>query len=65
MQVFGFGPDHIHRLTPVGATPAGVSVHAYSPPLQRLGQYHVDEFGVLRREVITYEDELRSFDEVA
>ncbi len=65
-EVFAFGPDHIHRLTPVEGDPAGaVSVHVYSPPLQRLGQYHVDEFGVLRREVITYEDELRSFEEVA
>ena len=51
---------------PVEGDAAGaVSVHVYSPPLQRLGQYHVDEFGVLRREVITYEDELRSFEEVA
>ena len=65
-EVFAFGPDHIHRLTPVEGDPAGaVSVHVYSPPLQRLGQYHVDDFGVLRREVITYEDELRSFEEVA
>ena len=65
-QVFAFGPDHIHRLTPVeGDADGAVSVHVYSPPLQRLGQYHVDEFGVLRREVITYEDELRSFEDVA
>lgn len=64
--VFAFGPDHIHRLTPAEGEPAGpVSVHVYSPPLQRLGQYHVDDFGVLRREVITYEDELRSFEDVA
>lgn len=64
--VYAFGPDHIHRLTPVEGDDAGaVSVHVYSPPLQRLGQYHVDEFGVLRREVITYEDELRSFGDVA
>lgn len=64
--VFAFGPDHIHRLTPVDGDDAGaVSVHVYSPPLQRLGQYHVDEFGVLRREVITHEDELRSFVDAA
>jgi predicted metal-dependent enzyme (double-stranded beta helix superfamily) len=64
--VFAFGPDHIHRLTPVeGDDQGAVSVHVYSPPLQRLGQYHVDDFGVLRREVITYEDELRSFEDVA
>jgi predicted metal-dependent enzyme (double-stranded beta helix superfamily) len=32
---FSFGPDHIHRLT--GAAAQSVSIHAYSPPLQRTG----------------------------
>ena len=38
-QVFSFGPDHIHRLT--GRDAGSVSVHAYSPPLWRMGQYAV------------------------
>jgi quercetin dioxygenase-like cupin family protein len=56
-QVFSFGPDHIHRLT--GAVPGSVSVHAYSPPLWRMGQYAVGEDGVLRRQSVSYADELR------
>ena len=55
--VFSFGPDHIHRLT--GEVHGAVSIHAYSPPLWRLGQYAVSEDGVLRRQSISYADELR------
>src|SRR5947209_4073178 len=36
---FSFGPEHIHRL--VGEDVQAVSIHAYSPPLWRLGQYWV------------------------
>jgi len=36
-----------------------VSIHAYSPPLWRLGQYSVDSDGVMRREPVSYADELR------
>ena len=56
-QAFSFGPDHIHRLN--GARPGSVSVHAYSPPLWRMGQYAVGSTGVLRRESVSYADELR------
>jgi quercetin dioxygenase-like cupin family protein len=56
-QVFSFGPDHIHRLT--GAVTGSVSVHAYSPPLWRMGQYAVGADGVLRRQSVSYADELR------
>jgi predicted metal-dependent enzyme (double-stranded beta helix superfamily) len=62
-QVFSFGPDHIHRLT--GKAPASVSVHAYSPPLWRMGQYAVGPAGVLRRVSLSYADELRPIDEPA
>jgi hypothetical protein len=34
-------------------------VHAYSPPLWRMGQYAVDDDGVLRRVSLSYADELR------
>ena len=34
-------------------------IHAYSPPLWRLGVYAVDEEGVLRRDSVSYAEELR------
>ncbi|GAA0601064.1 cysteine dioxygenase [Actinomadura livida] len=54
---FCFGPDHIHRIT--GVADASVTIHAYSPPLSRLGQYSVDDSGVLRRLTVDYTEELR------
>ena len=69
-QVFSFGPDHIHRLTGAPRTPGAgdtggtVSVHAYSPPLWRLGQYAVSASGLLRRTSVSYADELRPIEEV-
>ncbi|GAB2490990.1 cysteine dioxygenase family protein [Streptosporangium sandarakinum] len=59
-QSFSFGPDHIHRLS--GAAEGSVSIHAYSPPLWRLGQYSIDEGGVMRRVSVSYADELRPVD---
>lgn len=56
-SVFCFGSDHIHRLT--GHEPGSVSIHAYSPPLWRMGQYAVSRSGVLRRVSLSYADELR------
>lgn len=61
-QVFGFGPDHIHRLTGVDA--GSVSIHAYSPPLWRMGQYALSADGVLRRTSVSYADELRPLDDM-
>ena len=46
---YSFGPDHIHRLT--GRDPGSVSVHAYSPPLWRMGQYTLGPGGLLRRRI--------------
>jgi hypothetical protein len=59
-RAYSFGPEHIHRLN--GAEPGSVSVHAYSPPLWRMGQYAVSEAGVLRRVSVSYADELRPLD---
>ena len=59
-RAFSFGSEHIHRLT--GHSRRAVSVHAYSPPLWRLGQYAVDTGGVLRRMSVSYADELRPID---
>jgi hypothetical protein len=56
-EAFSFGPDHIHRLT--GEQERSVSIHAYSPPLWRLGQYAITGDGVMRRQSISYADELR------
>jgi quercetin dioxygenase-like cupin family protein len=61
-QVFSFGPDHIHRLT--GLDAGSVSIHAYSPPLWRMGQYAVSATGVLRRTSVSYADELRPLDDI-
>ena len=59
-RVFSFGPDHIHRLN--GAVHGSISVHTYSPPLWRMGQYAVNDAGVLRRVSLSYADELRPID---
>jgi quercetin dioxygenase-like cupin family protein len=57
---FCFGSEHIHRLS--GHAEHSVSIHAYSPPLWRLGQYSVDADGVMRRISVSYADELRPLD---
>jgi hypothetical protein len=57
-----FGPDHIHRM--VGRDPGSVSIHAYSPPLWRMGQYALSKDGVLRRTSVSYADELRPLDDI-
>jgi hypothetical protein len=56
-MAFTFGPSHIHRLT--CASERAVSIHAYSPPLWRLGQYTIDPEGALHRLSVSYADELR------
>ena len=56
-ESFSFGPEHIHRLSGHGRR--SVSLHAYSPPLWRLGQYSIDDDGVMRRRSVSYADELR------
>ena len=62
-SAFSFGPDHIHRLT--GRDAGSVSVHAYSPPLWRMGQYTLGSGGQLRRKSVSYADELRPLDDMA
>lgn len=60
---FAFGPDHIHRM--VGAIDGSVSIHVYSPPLWRMGQYSISRSGVMRRYSVSYADELRPLDDVS
>ena len=59
-RTLAFGPDHIHRMG--GAVDGSVSIHAYSPPLWRRGQYAVSDSGVMRRFSVSYADELRPRD---
>ena len=57
-EVFDFDASHVHRMHQDSATPA-VTIHAYSPPLWRMGSYAVATDGTLRRQSISYAEELR------
>lgn len=61
-ETFGIGAAEIHRVTHVGDAPA-LTVHAYSPPLVRMGAYVVEPSGALTRHSISYESELRPLNE--
>ena len=61
---FSFGASDIPRVLHAGEGPA-VTIHAYSPPLLRMGSYSVEESGQLRRFAVSYEDELRQMDAAA
>lgn len=56
--VFDFRSSDIHRVLHSGDRPA-VTLHAYSPPLWRMGAYEVGPEGELRRHSISYAEELR------
>ena len=53
-----FDASHVHRLQHTGDEPT-VTIHAYSPPLVRMGAYVVREDGVLERRTIPASEELR------
>jgi predicted metal-dependent enzyme (double-stranded beta helix superfamily) len=57
-EVFDFDASHVHRMLQDSETRA-VSIHAYSPPLWRMGSYAVAGDGTLRRRSISYAEELR------
>ena len=61
---FSFGAADIHRVLHAGEGPA-VTIHAYSPPLTRMGSYTVEPTGQLRRHAVSYEEELRQMDVAA
>ncbi len=62
--VFDFDASHVHRMRQDSRGPA-VSIHAYSPPLWRMGTYAVAPDGTLRRASISYAEELRPVDVAA
>ncbi len=62
-QSLAFGASDIHRVSHAGTEPA-VTLHAYSPPLWRMGSYDVSPNGTLRRHSMSYAEELRPLDEV-
>ena len=54
---FSFDPSRVHRMH--NETPRlAVSIHAYSPPLTRLGAYVIEPDGTLRRLTQTGDSEL-------
>ena len=57
-ETFDFDASHVHRMCLDAGGPA-VSIHAYSPPLWRMGAYTVAPDGTLRRESVSYAEELR------
>lgn len=61
---FHFNASDIHRVLHAGDGPA-VTIHAYSPPLVRMGSYTVEPSGQLRRHAVSYETELRQLDAAA
>jgi predicted metal-dependent enzyme (double-stranded beta helix superfamily) len=57
-EAFAFEAWHVHRMRHDAAQSA-VSIHAYSPPLSRMGAYAVEPDGTLQRRSISYAEELR------
>jgi predicted metal-dependent enzyme (double-stranded beta helix superfamily) len=57
-ETFHFSASDIHRVRHGGSDPA-VTLHVYSPPLERMGAYAIDEDGVLARHPMPASEELR------
>jgi quercetin dioxygenase-like cupin family protein len=58
-RTFIVPPAAIHRVLHEGDGPA-ITLHAYSPPLTRMGAYCVGPEGELQRIAQSFEDELRA-----
>jgi len=63
-ETFDFDASHVHRMLH-DSDAVAVSIHAYSPPLWRMGAYATGGDGTLRRESISYAEELRPVDAAA
>jgi hypothetical protein len=57
-SAFSFEASDIHRVRHAGDEPA-VTLHAYSPPLWRMGAYEIRPEGRLLRHSVSYAEELR------
>ena len=57
-ESFHFSASEIHRVRNPDSVPA-VTLHAYSPPLWRMGAYEIQPSGVLTRHSVSYAEELR------
>src|SRR5690349_2177854 len=55
-DTFDFAASDIHRVMHAGDAPA-ITLHAYSPPLSRMGAYAVRDNGVLARHSVSYAEE--------
>ncbi len=55
---FHFSPADIHRVRHTGADPA-VTLHVYSPPLESMGAYLINDDGTLVRQPVANTEELR------
>jgi hypothetical protein len=53
---FSFGASHIHDVQRAAGDPAA-SLHAYSPPLDEMGFYELDDGGTLTRRPGDSDDE--------
>jgi hypothetical protein len=62
--VFDFDASHVHRMRQ-DSPGAAISIHAYSPPLWRMGTYATGADGSLRRSSVSYAEELRPVDAAA
>jgi Cysteine dioxygenase type I len=60
-DTFHFSPGDIHRVRHAGSDPA-VTLHVYSPPLESMGAYAVNDDGVLVRHPMSSAEELRPLD---
>jgi mannose-6-phosphate isomerase-like protein (cupin superfamily) len=63
-EAFDFDASHVHRMRQDSHVPA-VTIHAYSPPLWRMGSYVIGSDGTLRRQSISYAEELRPVEATA
>jgi quercetin dioxygenase-like cupin family protein len=57
-ETFEFSPSDIHRVSHAGPEPT-VTLHVYSPRIERPGAYTVSADGVLRRHPVPSDQELR------
>lgn len=62
---FSFAASDIHRVLHAGGNEPAVTIHAYSPPLLRMGSYTIEDNGQLHRYAVSHEEELRQVDAAA